>query len=284
MTASGPADGDDVRWMRRALELAGQADYRTSPNPMVGAVVLDRWGALAGEGFHRRPGLPHAEAEALAAAGERAKGGTLVVNLEPCSHHARTPPCADAVVRAGVRRVVAAMVDPNPEVDGAGLERIMEAGIEVAVGACEGEARRLNSFFIHHARTRRPFVSAKFAASLDGKIATASGQSRWISGPESRRYTHRLRHIHDAIMVGVNTVLADDPRLTARDLPEGDPAAAPPGPRQPLRVVLDSALRIARESRVLMPEEAGSRPRTLLATTARADAARVEALRESGIE
>lgn len=272
----------DARWMARALELAARADHRTSPNPMVGAVVLDARGRAAGEGFHRGPGEPHAEVEALSEAGERARGGTLYVNLEPCSHQGRTPPCADAVIRAGVARVVAAMADPNPAVDGAGLARLNAAGVDVTTGVMEADARRLNAFFCRHVTSGRPFVSAKFAMSLDGKIATSTGQSRWISGEEARRTAHRLRHAHDAVLVGVNTVIADDPLLTVRDLPRGDPAAAPPGPRQPLRVVADSGLRIPPTARLLAGGPGTGA--TLVATTTDADPVRIEELRAAGVE
>lgn len=216
--------------MRRALELAARADHRTSPNPMVGAVVLAAGGALAAEGWHHRAGEAHAEALALALAGERARAGTLYVTLEPCLHRGRTAPCVDAVIAAGVARVVVATVDPDPRVRGAGVARLREAGIEVETGLLGADAERLNEFYLHHRRTGRPFVSAKFACSLDGRIATRTGASRWISGEEARAHGHRLRHVHDAILVGVGTVLADDPRLSARL----------EGARQPLRVVLDS--------------------------------------------
>jgi diaminohydroxyphosphoribosylaminopyrimidine deaminase/5-amino-6-(5-phosphoribosylamino)uracil reductase len=226
--------------MARAIALAARARHRTSPNPMVGAVVVDARGEPAGEGYHRRPGAPHAEVEALRAAGERARGGTLYVSLEPCVHQGRTPPCTEAVVAAGLRRVVVAMLDPDPRVSGRGLERLREAGIEVELGPLEARARKLNEFYVKHRSTGRPFVSVKFAASLDGKIATRTGHSRWITGPLARAHAHRLRHRHDAILVGVNTVLRDDPALTARF----------PGARQPLKIVLDSRGRTPPTARV----------------------------------
>ncbi|HZV51767.1 MAG TPA: bifunctional diaminohydroxyphosphoribosylaminopyrimidine deaminase/5-amino-6-(5-phosphoribosylamino)uracil reductase RibD [Candidatus Dormibacteraeota bacterium] len=233
--------------MARAIALAARASYRTSPNPMVGAVVVDARGEPVGEGYHRRPGAPHAEAEAIVAAGERARGGTLYVSLEPCAHQGRTPPCVEAIVAAGLRRVVVAMLDPDPRVRGRGVERLREAGIGVDVGPLEARARRLNEFYVKHRSTGRPFVSVKFAASLDGKIATRTGHSRWITGPAARAHAHRLRHRHDAILVGVNTVLRDDPALTARF----------PGARQPLKIVLDSRGRTpttakVREGRLLI--------------------------------
>jgi diaminohydroxyphosphoribosylaminopyrimidine deaminase / 5-amino-6-(5-phosphoribosylamino)uracil reductase len=234
---------DDERWMTHAIELARKADYRTSPNPMVGAVVLDESGSLAGEGFHAAKGAPHAEELALAAAGSRAEGGTMYVNLEPCTHAHRSPACADAIVAARIKRVVVAMRDPDERVLGAGIERLRSAGLEVDVGAQAAAAQRLNEFYIVHRSTGRPFVSLKFAMSLDGKIATRTGESRWITGEIARNHGHELRHAHDAILVGVNTVIKDDPQLTARL--EGRAA------RQPLRVVLDSHLRTPRTARLL---------------------------------
>lgn len=242
----------DLHWAARAIELARQGDYRTSPNPMVGAVVVDAVGLVAGEGFHRHAGEPHAEEEALAAAGERARDGTLYVNLEPCAHFHRTPSCAQAVIDAGITRVVVSMTDPDERVRGAGLRMLESAGIETALGVLEDRASRLNEFYVKHRLTGRPFVSAKFAMSLDGKIATRTGESRWITGEEARAHAHRLRHAHDAILVGVNTVMADDPQLTVRL--DGD------GWRQPLRVVLDSQLKIRQSARIV-----GSN--TLIATT-----------------
>ncbi|HEX7264419.1 MAG TPA: bifunctional diaminohydroxyphosphoribosylaminopyrimidine deaminase/5-amino-6-(5-phosphoribosylamino)uracil reductase RibD [Candidatus Dormibacteraeota bacterium] len=243
MPPSDPDPNIDLRWMARAIELARQADFRTSPNPMVGAVVLDSAGELAGEGYHRQAGTPHAEQEALEAAGERARGGTLYVNLEPCSHAHRDPSCAQAVVSAGVRRVVVSMVDPDPRVRGDGIKMLEAAGVETAVGALSDQARRLNEFYVKHRLTGRPFVTAKFAMSLDGRIATSAGESRWISGAASRAHAHLLRHAHDAILVGIGTVLADDPQLTARV--DGLEA------RQPLRVVLDSQLRTPPNAKVV---------------------------------
>ena len=219
---------------------------------MVGAVVLDRKGQLAGEGYHRAAGAPHAEQEALAQAGERARGGTLYVNLEPCTHAHRNPCCADAVIELGVRRAVISMTDPDERVRGAGVKALEAAGVQTIVGIHEQRARSLNEFYIKHRLTGTPFVSAKFALSIDGKIATRSGESRWITGEKSRLHAHRLRHQHDAILVGINTVIADDPELTARL--DGEEV------RQPLRIVLDSQLRIRQSARVVGPN-------TLIATT-----------------
>jgi len=230
---------------------------------MVGAVVLDRSGLLAGEGYHRVAGQPHAEQEALEAAGELARGGTLYVNLEPCTHPHRQPSCAEAVLKSGVRRVVISMTDPDQRVRGAGVKMLQAAGVEVVLGVQADRAVRLNEFYIKHRLTGRPFVTVKFAMSLDGKIATSSGESRWITGPEARAQSHLLRHAHDAILVGVGTVLADDPELTARV--EGSEA------RQPVRVVLDSQLRTPPTAKV-----AG--PNTLIATTRVGEVGQAETL------
>jgi diaminohydroxyphosphoribosylaminopyrimidine deaminase/5-amino-6-(5-phosphoribosylamino)uracil reductase len=250
-----PTENDqnlDLHWAARAIELARQADYRTSPNPMVGAVVLDVDGQVAGEGYHHSRGSPHAEQEALSAAGERARGGTVYVNLEPCPHEHRVPSCAEALIEAGVRRAVISMTDPDQRVRGAGIRMLEAAGIQTVLGVHEERASRLNEFYVKHRLTGRPFVTAKFAMSLDGKIATRTGESRWITGDESRAHGHQLRHAHDAILVGVNTVVADDPELTTRLPGEGS--------RQPLRVVVDSRLRIKQSAKVVGPN-------TLIATT-----------------
>jgi diaminohydroxyphosphoribosylaminopyrimidine deaminase/5-amino-6-(5-phosphoribosylamino)uracil reductase len=225
--------------MARALRLARRADFRTSPNPMVGCVVVDD-GVAVGEGLHEQAGGPHAEVMALRSAGERARGATVYVTLEPCSHQGRTPPCTQALLDAGVWRVVVAMLDPDPRVHGRGVRLLRERGVHVEVGVGEEQATELNRAYLHHRLTGRPLVSAKFACSLDGRIATRTGESRWITGEEARRHVHRLRHEHDAILVGVGTVLADDPMLNARF----------PGARQPLKVVLDSRGRTPATARV----------------------------------
>ena len=229
----------DERFMRRTLELAAKALGRTSPNPVVGAVIV-RNGRIIGEGFHRRAGLPHAEREALRRITETARGATIYVNLEPCSHYGRTPPCADALIEAGIKRVVVGMVDPNPLVQGRGLRRLRRAGIAVATGVLREECERLNEDFACFIRTGRPFVTLKLAASLDGRIAAASGDSQWISGEQSRHVVHELRNRVDAILVGAETVRNDDPRLTCRMR----------GGRDPLRVVLDGRLSITPSARV----------------------------------
>lgn len=208
---------------------------------MVGAVVLDAQGRLVGEGYHRRAGEAHAEVVALERAGSRARGGTVYVSLEPCCHRGRTGPCTEALLEAGVGRVVVAMRDPDPRVRGEGLRRLRESGVEVSEGLLEGEARHLNEFYVTHRTHGRPFVTAKLAVSLDGRIATRTGDSRWITGEVARAHAHLLRHQHDAVLVGVGTVLADDPELTARF----------PGARQPLKVVLDGSGRTPPSAKVL---------------------------------
>jgi diaminohydroxyphosphoribosylaminopyrimidine deaminase/5-amino-6-(5-phosphoribosylamino)uracil reductase len=219
------------RWMRHALALAVRGRGYVEPNPMVGAVVLDSSNQFAGAGWHQKFGGPHAEVFALAAAGERARGGTLVVTLEPCCHHGKTPPCTDAVLKAGIARVVAAMADPFPKVAGGGLAILRDAGLEISVGLCETEARELNAPYLKLLRTGYPWVHAKWAMTLDGKIATHTGDSKWISGDESRRRGHELRGRMDAILVGRGTVVADDPLLTAR----------PAGARVAARVVVSAS-------------------------------------------
>lgn len=228
-------------WMRQALALAARGRGFVEPNPLVGAVLLDAAGQVVGEGWHQKYGGPHAEVHALAAAGDRARGGTLIVTLEPCCHHGKTPPCTDAVLKAGVRRVVAAMADPFPKVDGGGLKRLREAGLEVHVGLCEPEAKRLNAPYLKLLRTGRPWVHLKWAMTLDGKIATRTGDSKWISSDESRRRVHDLRGRMDAILVGRGTVRADDPLLTVR----------PPGPRIPARVVVSATGELPETCRLL---------------------------------
>ena len=269
-------DPQERRFLSRALALARRGLGRTSPNPAVGAVLV-RDGQVVGEGYHHRAGEPHAEVLALREAGEAARGATLYVTLEPCSHWGRTPPCADALIRAGVRRVVACTLDPNPRVDGRGFARLAAAGVEVALAGepFRERARRLNAAYEKHVTTGLPYVTLKVAMSLDGKIATASGDSRWISGEASRAMAHRMRARHDAVMVGVGTVLADDPLLTAR--PPGRPPA-----RQPLRVVVDSEARTPPGSRLVA--SAGPGAPVLVATTTRAPAARADALRAAGAE
>jgi diaminohydroxyphosphoribosylaminopyrimidine deaminase/5-amino-6-(5-phosphoribosylamino)uracil reductase len=235
-----------IPWMRRALQLASLGAGRTSPNPLVGAVVLDAAGTLVGEAYHARAGEPHAEVGALAQAGERARGGTLVVTLEPCCHHGRTPPCSEAVIAAGIQRVVVAMADPNPLVAGGGLGQLRRAGITVLEGVLEAEARRLNRAFLHRLARGKPWGVLKWAMSLDGRTALPNGASQWISGPEARDWVHGLRAGCDAVIVGGGTLRADDPLLTSR------------GRRQPepLRVVLSRSLDLPAQARLWNPDQA----------------------------
>lgn len=262
-------------FMAEALRLAEKGRGTTAPNPMVGCVLV-RDGAIVGRGWHERAGEPHAEVFALREAGERACGATAYVTLEPCSHFGRTPPCADALIAAGVRAVHVAMVDPNPLVAGQGLARLRAAGIEVHVGEREAEARRLNEVFVHFITTRRPFVIAKWAMTLDGKIATWSGHSRWVSGPEARAHVHHTRHEVAAILVGRGTALADNPRLTTRLPPETAVV-----PRHPVRVVLDSRGTLPLHLRLFDSDLPG---RTLLATTSGAAPAWRAGLEARGVE
>ncbi len=313
----------DARYMKMALRLAARGAGRVSPNPMVGAVVVQK-GEIVGRGWHRRYGGAHAEVEALADAGEKARGATLYVTLEPCNHHGLTPPCTEAVLRAGIGRVVIATPDPNPNVTGGGAAHLRKKGLRVETGLLEAEARRLNEAWFKWVETGLPFVIAKAACSLDGRVATAAGESRWITGEASRRYGHRLRHVCDAILVGIGTVLADDPQLTCR-LPRRKTAggeslgprttyandlgvsrsqlqtcpgaqvaqASRPGSTEnrkpktenrasdPLRIILDSRLKIPLTARVLHLD---SEAPTWIATTPAAPKDRIRAVEALGAE
>ncbi|KPZ03136.1 Riboflavin biosynthesis protein RibD [Pseudomonas syringae] len=235
----------DVHYMARALEMARKGLYSTHPNPRVGCVIV-REGRIVGEGWHARAGEPHAEVHALRQAGELARGATAYVTLEPCSHQGRTPPCADALIEAGLTRVVAAMQDPNPEVSGRGLLRLMNAGIGVQCGVLESEARALNKGFLKRMETGLPYVRVKMAMSLDGRTAMASGESQWITGPEARSAVQRLRAQSSVVLSGADTVLADKARLTVRPDELGLDAelTALAAARAPLRVLIDGRLRV----------------------------------------
>jgi len=261
---------DDRRFMRHALALAERGAGLTSPNPMVGAVVV-KDGAAVGEGFHRRAGGPHAEVEALAAAGERGRGATLYVTLEPCNHHGRTPPCVEAVRAAGVARVVAATTDPNPRVAGGGAAALRAAGVRVDVGCLEAEGRALNRVFFTATERQRPHVTLKWAMTLDGKIAASDGASRWITAEAARAEAHRLRSRADAVLVGIGTALADDPALDVR--------LGAPWPREPLRVVVDSRARLPAAARLI---GAGTPSRAVVAIADAAPAERVARLVHRG--
>ena len=258
---------DDDKWMRRALRLAEKGRGRTSPNPMVGAVLVKR-GKAVGDGYHARAGEPHAEIVAIKNAGEKVKGATLYLNLEPCTHYGKTPPCVPAVIKAGVRRVVVGMEDPNPLVKGRGLVHLKQAGLDVNVGILEKECHRLNEAFCKYIVKHEPFIILKMAATLDGKLATRNGESQWITGEASRRFVHRLRDQVDGVVVGIGTVLKDDPMLTARIR----------GGRDPYRIVFDSRLRIPENAKVfdLSPSKA------IVATTEMAPQDKIERLQEKG--
>ncbi|GAE25639.1 diaminohydroxyphosphoribosylaminopyrimidine deaminase [Halalkalibacter wakoensis JCM 9140] len=237
---------NDVYYMKLALDLARSTKGQTSPNPMVGSVVV-KDGAIIGMGAHLRAGEGHAEVQALTMAGEKARGATIYVTLEPCSHYGKTPPCADLIIERGLKRVVVATGDSNPEVAGQGLAKLREAGLEVEFGICQEEANELNEVFFHFMKKQIPFVTLKSATTLDGKTATVTGQSKWITGPEAREDVHRYRHEHDAILVGIGTVLADNPSLTTR---------LPAGGKNPIRVVLDHTLKIPVNANLVQDQEA----------------------------
>jgi diaminohydroxyphosphoribosylaminopyrimidine deaminase / 5-amino-6-(5-phosphoribosylamino)uracil reductase len=261
----------DEAYMRRALELAERGIGLVSPNPLVGAVVV-AGDEVVGEGWHEGPGRPHAEIVAIEVAGDRARGGTLFTTLEPCSHFGRTPPCAPRIIEAGIRRVVAAIGDPNPMVDGGGFSALRAGGVEVESGRLAEEALRQNRPFLKHVGTGLPYVTLKMAASLDGKVAARDGSSRWITGEDARADVHRMRAAADAVMVGAGTALKDDPALTVRD----------PGyrGRPKLRVIVDG-VGIVPDTRRLFTD--GEAP-TMVATTERAPEARRRAWAEAGAE
>ncbi len=259
---------DDYRHMARALTLARRGLYGTDPDPRVGCVLVDR-GEIVGEGWHQRAGEAHAEVIALEAAGSRARGATAYVTLEPCCHHGRTPPCTDALLQAGITRMVAAMPDPNPQVAGKGLKQLRDAGMAVDCGLLESEARALNPGFIQRMTQGRPFVRLKLAMSLDGRTALASGESQWLTGEAARRNVQRLRARASAILTGTGTLLADDPGLNVR-LPEA--------PRQPLRVILDTGLRTPPTAKTL------GLPGSVLIFTAVANPDRHAPLQAAGAE
>jgi len=258
--------------MERALSLAAQGKGKTSPNPMVGAVVVKQ-GLVVGEGYHLRAGSDHAEVIALREAKESAAGATLYVSLEPCCHYGKTPPCTERIIESGIGRVVASMLDPNPLMCGKGFARLKEAGLQVEWGLMEQESRRLNEAYVKWITTGMPFVILKGAASLDGKIATSTGESRWITGEKAREKVHQLRNEVDAVMVGIGTVLKDDPQLTAR-IPSGRG-------KDPLRIILDTAARLPLNSKVI---HADSRTKALLVTSVSSPREKLEELRSRGVE
>ncbi len=258
------------KYMRIAIALAKKAEGRTSPNPIVGAVIVKN-GRIVGRGYHRRAGLPHAEIEALSEAGPNARGAVMFVTLEPCDHFGRTPPCTDAVIKSGIKKVVMGMKDPNPLNNGAGAKRLKARGIKTVTGVLEEDVRRMNRPFIKYVTKKMPYVIVKLAETLDGKIATRAGDSRWISSPRSRLLVRNMRSMADAVMVGANTVINDDPSLLTKI----------PGARQPARIIVDSRLRSPVRSKVF--GGSGVSP-VLVAVTARASAKKAGILKERGVE
>lgn len=256
-------------YMQQALNIARYALGRTSPNPLVGAVVV-RDGRIVGQGWHRKSGTPHAEVHALRQAGDLADGATIYVTLEPCSHYGRTPPCSQAIIDAGIKRVVVAMTDPNPLVAGNGLKMLREAGIEVIEGILIEKAMNLNEVFLKWIKTKMPFVVLKTAMTLDGKIATASGESKWITNDTSRKLVHEMRDIYDSILVGIGTILTDNPSLTTRLGECG---------KNPIRVIVDSMARTPLTANVV-----DGSALTIIAVTDKAPSAKIKALREKGVE
>jgi diaminohydroxyphosphoribosylaminopyrimidine deaminase/5-amino-6-(5-phosphoribosylamino)uracil reductase len=262
----------DEQFMKEALRQARKGIGRTSPNPAVGAVIV-RQGKVIASGYHKRAGAPHAEVEVLSKMGEKAKkGDTLYVTLEPCHHHGRTPPCTEAILRCGLKRVVVGMNDPNPNVTGGGCQFLARNGVDVRVGVLEPECRRLNEWFLKFVTTGRPFVLAKTALTMDGWTATATGHSQWVTNERSRRFGHRLRDQVDGIMVGIGTVLADDPLLTTRLRHRAG--------KDPIRIVVDTRLKVPASARVLHVDSAAE---TVLAVGEGVSEKRLKAIQKSGV-
>ncbi len=260
----------DEFYMKRALKLAGKGEGHVSPNPMVGAVIV-KDGRIIGEGYHKKFGENHAEINAINSASETIKGSTVYVTLEPCSHWGKTPPCTDKIIRVNPSRIVIGTADPNPLVSGRGIDILRSHGIKTEVGILEEECRKLNEIFFKFIRTNIPFITLKFAQTIDGKIATSTGNSRWISSEPSLKFAHKLRSSHDAIMVGAGTIITDDPELTVRRT-RG---------KNPLRIVADSTLRIQANARILKNQE---NAKTIVATTQRCDKEKFSQLIDAGIE
>ncbi|MEW6685978.1 MAG: bifunctional diaminohydroxyphosphoribosylaminopyrimidine deaminase/5-amino-6-(5-phosphoribosylamino)uracil reductase RibD [Candidatus Edwardsbacteria bacterium] len=257
--------------MKLALKLAQKGRGKTSPNPMVGAVIVKN-GRIVGQGFHQKAGEPHAEIIALQKAKGKTKGATLYVNLEPCCHQGRTPPCTSAIIKAKIKRLACAMIDPNPLVNGKGINTLRQAGIEVKIGILEKEARDLNEVYLKFIQKHLPFVTLKAGMTLDGKIATNAGESKWITSEESRKFAHKLRFENEVVMVGVNTIINDDPELTVRWQKEKK--------TQPIRFILDSHLRIPLKAKVISDKKA----RTIIATSKKVSLKKIKYLEDQGIE
>ncbi|MDF1507930.1 bifunctional diaminohydroxyphosphoribosylaminopyrimidine deaminase/5-amino-6-(5-phosphoribosylamino)uracil reductase RibD [Robertmurraya sp. DFI.2.37] len=260
---------NDCEYMNIALSLAHATLGQTSPNPSVGAVLV-KDGRLVGTGVHLKAGTPHAEVHAIQTAGNDAKGAVMYVTLEPCSHYGKTAPCADLIIQSGIKKVFIAALDPNPLVSGKGLEKLIQAGIEVEVGLCKEEALKLNEKFFHFIQTNTPFVTIKAGISFDGKTASKTGDSKWITSPESRQDVHKLRHEHDGILVGINTILQDNPLLTTR---------RPQGGKNPIRIVLDSKLNMPISANVVQDRST----KTIIFTGNQHHIARKKELEDCGI-
>lgn len=261
---------DDVRFMHEVLSLAKSAEGRTTPDPMVGAVLV-QGGRIISMGYHGEVTTPHAEEWAIQKASEQAKGATLYLNLEPCCHYGSNPPCADLIVKSGIKEVIASMKDPNPLVNGKGFRILKRHGVKLRLGLLEDEARKLNEVFIKYITTKKPFVVLKTAMTIDGKIATRTGASRWVAGKEARRHAHHLRNVYDAILVGVGTVLIDNPKLTVRLVKKI---------KNPIRIILDAYARTPLKANVLNTRGA----KTIIVVGPRAPQKRIEALRKRGAE
>jgi len=261
---------NDIRFMREAHDLAKSTEGKTTPDPMVGAVLV-KDGQIISMGYHGEVKTPHAETWAIQKVGASAKGATLYVNLEPCCHHGNNPPCTDAIIKAGVKEVVASMQDPNPLVNGRGFRLLRRHGIKVRVGLMKEEAQKMNEIFMKYARTKRPFVVLKEAMTIDGKIATRIGASRWVSSPQTIKYAHRMRNVYDAILCGVGTILIDDPKLTARKVRRI---------KNPIRIVLDAYARTPLNAHVLRVKGA----KTIIVVGPKAKKTRIQALQKRGAE
>lgn len=264
---------NDAYYMKLALEFAKKGLGRVSPNPAVGAILVKE-GQIVGKGYHQKAGTPHAEINAIRDADIRAKESTLYVNLEPCTHYGKTPPCVNSIIRAGIKRVVIGMIDPNPLVAGKGVQILQDSGIEVIYGVMENESKKLNEFFCKFIQSKIPFVTLKGAISLDGKVATKTGESRWITSEKSRNLVHKLRNIYDAVIVGVGTVIKDDPLLTTRGIKNS---------RNPIRIIVDSRLSIPLNSKIVESAKNMNIP-TIIYTTSLALSSKIKELSSYGLE
>lgn len=263
---------DHNYYMKKCLRLAVKGKGRTAPNPMVGAILVNEY-KIVGEGFHEKAGFPHAEIEAIQSAGKKAVGSRLYVNLEPCSHFGKTPPCTKEIIKSGIKEVNIGIKDPNPLVSGKGIKKLEMAGIKVMQGIMEKECREINEPFIKYITKKIPYVTMKVASSLDGKISTKTGESRWITGDKARKYVHMMRNEMDAVMVGINTILSDDPLLTTR-LKKNKKT------KDPIKIILDSSLKIPLKAKSI---QSGNGRKTIIATTTRASEKKIKSLGDMGV-